>query len=158
MTGNTTIVAAGSERVDELRELFLAMHQHHRTVAALPLVEPDEAAWAARRATYLAWFAEERALLHLAENAGAVIGYALTAIHPGSDDTFALAPRYGAGVLALGGKLYVIGGTDNISTTRTVYVYDPALAAGSRWERRADMSTARAFLSSAARNSWYRSR
>jgi N-acetylneuraminic acid mutarotase len=62
------------------------------------------------------------------------------------------APRYGAGVVGLGGKLYVIGGSDNVTSTRTVYIYDPAQPAGTRWSRGADMPTARVFLAAAAVN------
>jgi GNAT superfamily N-acetyltransferase len=44
-------------------------------------------------ATYLAWFAEQRALLFVASAGGAHVGYALVVWHDGSDDTFPLAPR-----------------------------------------------------------------
>ncbi len=57
------------------------------------------------------------------------------------------APRYGAGVVALNGILYVIGGSDNITATQTVFAYNPAAAAGARWVRRADMPTPRVALS-----------
>ncbi|MGI8587140.1 MAG: S-layer homology domain-containing protein [Chloroflexia bacterium] len=60
------------------------------------------------------------------------------------------APRYGAAVAAVGGKMYVIGGSDGITVTHTVYEFDPALAPGSRWARKADMPTARSFLAAAA--------
>jgi N-acetylneuraminic acid mutarotase len=60
------------------------------------------------------------------------------------------APRYGAGTAAVAGKLYVIGGSDGVSTTHTVFEYDPARPATSRWERKADMPTARVFLGAAA--------
>jgi GNAT superfamily N-acetyltransferase len=87
------VARAGVETVDDLRLLFLALHRHHRSVSDLPLVADDEA-WRARRATYLAWFAEERALLFVASAGTTPVGYALVVWHEGADDTFPLAPRY----------------------------------------------------------------
>jgi hypothetical protein len=61
------------------------------------------------------------------------------------------APRFGAGVAALNGKLYVIGGLDEALDVRdTVFEYDPARPAGSRWQTRAPMPTARGYLGAAA--------
>jgi len=90
---DVTVAQAGVEAVDELRLLFLALHRHHRSVTDLPLVADDEA-WQARRATYLAWFAEGRVLLFVASAGEAPVGYALVVWHEGADDTFPLAPRY----------------------------------------------------------------
>lgn len=84
---------AGSEGIDGLRDLFLAMHRHHRAVVDLPLVD-DEEAWQERRRTYRAWFAEDRALLFVARAADEPVGYALVVLHEGANDTFPLAPRY----------------------------------------------------------------
>lgn len=88
-----SVSQAGVEAVDELRALFLAMHRHHREVVDLPLVDDDEA-WLERRRTYLAWFAEERALLFVARADETPVGYALVALHEGANDTFPLAPRF----------------------------------------------------------------
>jgi len=90
---DVTVAQAGVEAVDELRLLFLALHRHHRSVTDLPLAADDEA-WRARRATYVAWFAEGRALLFVASAGEAPVGYALVVWHEGADDTFPLAPRY----------------------------------------------------------------
>jgi ribosomal protein S18 acetylase RimI-like enzyme len=94
MTGDLEIVRAGSERIDDLRPLFLALHDHHRGVSAIPLTEPDDRAWAERVATYQGHFRDDHAVLHLAVRAGRVVGYAFTVLHDGTDDTFELAPRY----------------------------------------------------------------
>ncbi|MEO8287774.1 MAG: S-layer homology domain-containing protein [Chloroflexota bacterium] len=60
------------------------------------------------------------------------------------------APRFGAGVAAYNGKLYVIGGSDDTLTAKnTVFEYDPARPAGSRWQARATMPTARVYLGAA---------
>ncbi len=94
MTDDVEVVRAGIERIDDLRPLFLALHDHHRSVSAVPLTEPDDRAWAARAETYTSHFRDERAVLHLALRAGIPVGYAFTVLHDGTDDTFALAPRY----------------------------------------------------------------
>jgi ribosomal protein S18 acetylase RimI-like enzyme len=88
-----SVSRAGAEAVDDLRDLFLAMHRHHRAIVSLPLAD-DEEAWQERRRTYLAWFAEERALLFVAGPVHAPVGYALVVLHEGANDTFPLAPRY----------------------------------------------------------------
>jgi GNAT superfamily N-acetyltransferase len=93
MHEKVTVARAGVETVDDLRPLFLALHRHHRAVAELPLVADDEA-WRARRVTYLAWFAEGRALLFVASAQETPVGYALVVWHEGANDTFPLAPRY----------------------------------------------------------------
>src|SRR3954454_3936687 len=93
MSADITIVRAGAEAVDGLRDIFLALHRHHREVSALPLVD-DDRAWPERRATYLAWFAESRALLFVAQAGGSRVGYAMVVRHEGSDDTFPLAAGY----------------------------------------------------------------
>jgi N-acetylneuraminic acid mutarotase len=60
------------------------------------------------------------------------------------------APRFGAGVAAYNGKLYVIGGSDDTLTAKnTVFEYDPSRPAGSRWQTRAPMPTARVYLGAA---------
>jgi hypothetical protein len=61
------------------------------------------------------------------------------------------APRLGAGVAAYDSKLYVIGGSNGTSLagTTTVYEYDPARPAGSRWQSKAAMPTARVYLGAA---------
>jgi N-acetylneuraminic acid mutarotase len=59
-------------------------------------------------------------------------------------------PRLGAAVAAHGGKLYVMGGSDDtLQPTSTVYEYDPQRPVGSRWAVRAPMPTARIYLGGA---------
>jgi ribosomal protein S18 acetylase RimI-like enzyme len=88
------IVRGGVDRIDDLRTLFLALHDHHRGVSAMPLTEPDDRAWAERVATYTGHFRDGHAVLHLALQADRLVGYAFTVLHDGTDDTFELAPRY----------------------------------------------------------------
>jgi ribosomal protein S18 acetylase RimI-like enzyme len=94
MSGAVTITVGSAEQIPELRESFLALHQHHREVSPLPLTEPDERAWAARAATYREHFDAGQALLHIARAADRCVGYAFTVFHDGSDDTFPLGSGY----------------------------------------------------------------
>jgi len=90
------ITRAGAERLDDLRPLFVALHEHHRHVTPkpIPLVADDDAAWAARRAGYAEMLDDGIGFLHVADNAGTAVGYAFTVLRDASDDTFPLGPRY----------------------------------------------------------------
>ncbi len=86
---------AGVERVDELRELWLSLHHHHRAVVGtLPLVDDDELSWRRRRRLYLERLGPGSGFLVLASDKEAVIGYALVCIEEGPDDTFPVGERY----------------------------------------------------------------
>ena len=86
---------AGEEQVDDLRELWLALHRHHRLTAALqPLVADDETSWQRRRATYLAWLNAGQALLLIATIDEQPVGYAMVHLLHGPDDTWPLGERY----------------------------------------------------------------
>jgi ribosomal protein S18 acetylase RimI-like enzyme len=90
------VTRAGAERLDDLRPLFLALHEHHRHVTPqpIPLVESDDAAWKARRAAYAEHLADGTGFLHVADDDPTAIGYAFTIVRDATDDTFPLAPRY----------------------------------------------------------------
>ncbi len=92
---NVRIVAAGEERLGELRELYLSLHHAELSVSALALTEPDERAWTARLITYRGHFAAGRARLLVAEDEGRPIGYAFGLVEEGHDDTFPLGARVG---------------------------------------------------------------
>ncbi|HYP20170.1 MAG TPA: S-layer homology domain-containing protein [Chloroflexia bacterium] len=88
---------------------------------------------------------------------GAEAQRTLQVYRPGTDATEIVStdplpqPRFGAGVVAVNGKLYVIGGADSDQIgTNTVFEYDPALPAGSRWRSRSAMPTARMYLGASA--------
>jgi ribosomal protein S18 acetylase RimI-like enzyme len=86
---------AGTDRVDELRELWLDLHHHHQAVvAAVPLVEGDEVSWRLRRALYLERLSAGTGFLVLASEGGVAVGYASVCIEPGPDDTFPVGERY----------------------------------------------------------------
>jgi len=89
------IELAGVERVDEVRELWLELHRHHRAVVGtVPLVEDDAASWQRRRALYVNRLSSGTGFLVLAIDDDAVIGYALVCIEDGPDDTFPVGDRY----------------------------------------------------------------
>ena len=86
---------AGAERVDEVHELWLELHRHHRAVVgSLPLVEDDDASWERRRALYVDRLTRGTGFLVLALEDQAVVGYALVCIEEGPDDTFPVGARY----------------------------------------------------------------
>jgi ribosomal protein S18 acetylase RimI-like enzyme len=86
---------AGVERVDEVRELWLELHRHHRAVVGtLPLVVDDELSWQRRRALYVDRLSPGTGFLVLAVDEDAVVGYALVCVEDGPDDTFPVGDRY----------------------------------------------------------------
>ena len=89
------IVPLAAARIDELRELWLALHHAHRAVARVPLQPDDGLSWSLRRGDYLAWLEAGTAFALGAERDGALVGYAVTRIHEGCDNTFYLGPRHG---------------------------------------------------------------
>jgi ribosomal protein S18 acetylase RimI-like enzyme len=88
------IVPLTAERIDELRELWLALHHAHREVANVPLQPDDELSWRLRRADYLEWLRAGSALVLGAERGSQLVGYALTRVHEGGSDTFDLGSRH----------------------------------------------------------------
>jgi ribosomal protein S18 acetylase RimI-like enzyme len=88
------IELGGTECVDALRDLWLALHRHERAVApVLPLV-PDEVSWPRRRSLYLRCLKLEQGFLALARHHPGVVGYAFVRLDEGSDDTFPLGERH----------------------------------------------------------------
>jgi len=94
VTRETKVELGGTECVDGLRNLWLALHRHERRVApALPLV-PDELSWRRRRSLYIRWLEREQGFLALARDRASIVGYAFVRLEEGSDDTFPLGERY----------------------------------------------------------------
>jgi ribosomal protein S18 acetylase RimI-like enzyme len=90
-----TIELAGVERVDEVRELWVELHHHHRTVVdTVRLVEDDAVSWQRRRALYVDRLSPGAGFLVLAVDDDAVVGYALVCIEDGPDDTFPVGDRF----------------------------------------------------------------
>ncbi len=92
----TVAVVEGDARdLAGLRDAFLALHAHQLVISAVPVIADPERAWAERLATYRRAFADGEPLLRIARDGERVVGYAMAFEHAGTDDTFALAPRYG---------------------------------------------------------------
>jgi ribosomal protein S18 acetylase RimI-like enzyme len=93
-----TITRAGAEALDRLRPLWLALHHHHQRVSGErlgPYVD-DDASWRARRELYAGFLAAGGFAL-LAEDDGALVGYAMVAIKTSAetelDDTWISGER-----------------------------------------------------------------
>jgi ribosomal protein S18 acetylase RimI-like enzyme len=86
---------AGTDRLDEVRELWLALHHHHRqVVGSLPLVDDDAASWSRRRELYCNRMRAGHGFLVLALLDQEVVGYAFVCVEDGPDDTFPVGARY----------------------------------------------------------------
>ena len=93
-----TISLAGSEALDRLRPLWLALHHHHQAVGGErlgPYVD-DDASWSARRELY-AGFLADGGFAVLAEDGDALVGYAMVAVKTSAetelDDTWVSGDR-----------------------------------------------------------------
>ena len=85
----------GTESVDAVRALWIALHRHERSVAPeLPLITDDELSWRRRRSLYITWLEQERGFLALARSESGVVGYAFVRLEQGADDTFPIGERY----------------------------------------------------------------
>jgi ribosomal protein S18 acetylase RimI-like enzyme len=86
---------ASADELELLRPLWLELHHHHRRISQFRgLVADDETSWVRRRELYRTWLEEGSALILLAEQGAAVIGYATVHFVDGADDTFAVGDRY----------------------------------------------------------------
>jgi ribosomal protein S18 acetylase RimI-like enzyme len=84
---------AGIDVVDRLEPLWLALHEHHQTVAPPAVYQPRDRSWAARRDAYVAWMASPGSFILLAERERQLVGYALVHVRPGPDDTWVTGDR-----------------------------------------------------------------
>ncbi len=67
-----TIRKAGTEIFDLLKPLWLALHDHHQSVAPPAVYQPDERSWHARRAAYEQWLAAPGSFVLVAERGNSV--------------------------------------------------------------------------------------
>jgi ribosomal protein S18 acetylase RimI-like enzyme len=89
-----TITEIGADRLDDLRDLWLALHRYHVEIGSTPLVEDETASWRSRRAWYERWLRDGEAFVLLAEREGEPVGYAVIHIQEGSYDTFPLGDHF----------------------------------------------------------------
>lgn len=89
-----TIAPIGWERIDNVRELWLALHRHHISIGSRPLLDDEAASWAARRAGYVDWLRSGSGFVLLAEQQGQPVGYAAVHLQEGPDDTYPVGMRW----------------------------------------------------------------
>jgi ribosomal protein S18 acetylase RimI-like enzyme len=97
MTDDTTIetIRGSEELLDAPRALWLALRDHHHSVAPeLGAVREDGDTWTRRRAQYAAWLAEDNgAFLLVARRADQVLAYAFIRPVQRSSTTWAMEHR-----------------------------------------------------------------
>ena len=88
-----SISYGGLERIDDVRDLWLSLFEHHKRVSGhIAPVKTREESWALRRACYERWLQEPDACLCIAEATGKPVGYAM--LHwRDADHTFASEER-----------------------------------------------------------------
>jgi ribosomal protein S18 acetylase RimI-like enzyme len=81
------------DQVDQLRDLWLQLHHHHRSVSPVQPFVDDDASWPVRRAGYVEILTNGGFAL-AARSGGALVGYALVRLHEGPDDSWHLGAPY----------------------------------------------------------------
>lgn len=73
------VVQIGADRIEEIRDLWMALHERHCAVANPKLGEPRSAgeSWTLRRARYLEWLEEAGTFVIAAEQGGRFVAYAV---------------------------------------------------------------------------------
>jgi ribosomal protein S18 acetylase RimI-like enzyme len=84
----TQITSIGVGQLSELEPLWRSLHQHHRSVADLPVLVDDDLSWQRRRDWYETRLDAGDAFALLARRGEVPVGYALVYIRPGDDDTW----------------------------------------------------------------------
>lgn len=82
-----SIDRGGPDDIDSLRELWLQLHHHHQEIGPQSgTFTDDETSWSVRASNYRRWMADEGSFLLLARDGEELVGYALVAVSPGSDE------------------------------------------------------------------------
>lgn len=89
LRNDVQLAVAGVERVDELEALWRELHGHHHAVAAIPIQPDPDLSWSLCRAKYVRYLDADEGFLVIADRDGEPIGYAMIALRPGPDDTYA---------------------------------------------------------------------
>jgi GNAT superfamily N-acetyltransferase len=87
---DVAILRGGAELLDEVRPLWLALRNHHSSVAPdLGPVREDDDSWHRRREQYEGWLAADpRAFVLLARRQGRAIGYAFVRVEAQGSPTW----------------------------------------------------------------------
>jgi ribosomal protein S18 acetylase RimI-like enzyme len=85
-SGELRILRAGTERIANLELLWKALYEHHATIAPQlgPVRSPEES-WERRHLRYQRLLNQPESFVLIAEQAERVVGYAMIAVHDGSD-------------------------------------------------------------------------
>lgn len=107
------IVRAGLERLDDVRPLWMFLHDHHAAHGD-PRLGPTRSAeesWPLRRTRYVEWLSTPDALFLIAEIDGRPIAYAVVRVVPGTDTQTWYAPdrRYEIETLAVSPEAHRLG-------------------------------------------------
>ena len=97
---DTQITSIGVDRLSELEPLWRSLHQHHRSVADLPVLADDDLSWQRRRDGYRALLEGGDAFVLLATAGETPVGYAVVEVRPGDDDTWPVGCAPGRAGLA----------------------------------------------------------
>jgi ribosomal protein S18 acetylase RimI-like enzyme len=82
-----SIERGGMDDVGSLRELWLQLHHHHQEIGPQSgTFTDDETSWKVRASNYRGWLAAEGSFVLLARDGEELVGYALVAVSPGSDE------------------------------------------------------------------------
>jgi ribosomal protein S18 acetylase RimI-like enzyme len=93
MTEHPRIVLGGSELIEELESLWLALHAHHQSVLPGFEYQPDDVSWAVRSAEYVRWLADPDSFVLIAYDDARPVGYALVEVVEGPEDTWVSGNR-----------------------------------------------------------------
>ena len=88
------IIEVGRDRLDDLRELWLALHRYHAEIGSHPLVTDDDCSWQRRLAQYDTWLRAGEALILLATRQGEPVGYAVCHLQDGPGRLHRRAPPF----------------------------------------------------------------
>jgi ribosomal protein S18 acetylase RimI-like enzyme len=89
-----TVSEIGVDRLDDLRDLWLALFRYHVEIGSRPLLHDEALSWQRRRALYEGWLDAGEAFVLLAERDGRSLGYCVVHLHEGPDDIYPLGERY----------------------------------------------------------------
>jgi ribosomal protein S18 acetylase RimI-like enzyme len=101
-----TIITVGMESVDEVKILWMALHDHHEKVAPhFGITLEHGESWKRRRANYQNWLGDQGSRMFIAKENDEPVGYALVRIVGGSEtwksgdqiaelETFSILPEY----------------------------------------------------------------
>ncbi|WP_170323493.1 GNAT family N-acetyltransferase [Cryptosporangium phraense] len=88
-----TIVLGGAELIDDVEELWKALHRHHQLGLPGFAYHPDEVSWAVRSDEYRRWLARPGSFVLVAYAGAAPVGYALVEVLDGPEDTWVTGDR-----------------------------------------------------------------